>query len=221
VMRRVPMNFHVFYAGRDQQIAYWHVGKLLRSNQTLTGPDPRLPRLGTGSEEWGDDPFLTFEELPSTDGSQQDYIVNWNNKPAAHWNNGDNVMWSIVFQPERTLRVLRIEDFVAPTTPFSFEDLKSIPIAAEDIGTYQQAIEFGTSSLDDRTENITPPGQSGFVGLGGPDPHFADQWALHLQHEFKDMVYNTPISLWPPNGKMRQINVSEFLDAASPAEACV
>src|SRR5690606_4330293 len=49
----------------------------------------------------------------------------------------------------------------------------------------------------------------------------ADQWALHLQHEFKDMVYNTPISVWPANGKMREIDVSNFLDAAGPAEACV
>ena len=221
VMRTVPMNFHTFYAGRDQKTSYWHVGRLLRSNQTLTGPDPRLPRLGDGSQEWGPDPFLTFDELPTTNGDLQDYIVNWNNKPVAHWNNGDNIIWSTVFQPERTLRVLKIENFVAPLTPFSYDDLKAIPVAAEDYGTYQQAIEFGGDWSEDRTENIIPPGQSGFIGLSGPDPHFADQWALHLQHAFKDMVYNTPVSIWPPNNQLATVDVRSFLDAADPGAACV
>lgn len=126
-LRGVPMNFNVLYAGHDKRIKYYHVGRLLRSIQELGGPDPRLPRLGDGTQEWGADPFLRFEELPQASQDAQDYFVNWNNKPVARWNNGDNVPWSIAYKPERTLRVDKIENYLGPLPNVTFENLKDVP----------------------------------------------------------------------------------------------
>ncbi len=216
----VPMNFNVFYAGKDQRVKYYHVGTLLRSIQTLDGHDPRLPRLGDGSEEWPEDPFLHFDELPQADEFVQDYFVNWNNKPEPSWNNGDNIPWSVVFRKERTLRVNRIDDFIGPIDAVTFDNLKSVPLTIGDHGTYQQAVEFTPDFI--RDENIIPPGQSGFVSLvTGPDPHVADQWALHEAWAFKNMAFNEQLSLWPPNHRPVTIAAADHVDAGDPAAAYV
>lgn len=219
-MAAVPMNFNILYAGKDQKIKYFHVGTLLRNTQTLESHDPRLPRLGDGSQEWGDDPFLAFHELPQASGDVQDYFTNWNNKPAPAWNNGDNIPWSLVFRHERTARVQRINDFIGPLNTVTFEDVKSIPFEIEDHGTYQQAIEFTPSFI--RNVNVVPPGQSGFISpLTGPSPHRADQWALHELWAYKNMVFNEPMGLWPPDNRLVAIDLASRIDAGDPAQAFV
>ena len=218
-LRRVPMNFNILYAGRDQRIKYYHVGTLLRNTQTLSEHDPRLPRLGDGSQEWGEDPFLDFEELPKASIEVQDYFVNWNNKPAPWWNNGDNIPWSLAFQHERTVRVQRIDDFLQPLSAGTFDDLKNVPEEIEDHGTYQQVVEFTPGFI--RNENIVPPGQSGFIGLSGPSPHLSDQWPLHLAWEFKNMVFNEPVLLWPPTKKYHDVAVPAYVDAGDPGTAFI
>lgn len=217
-LRAVPMNFNVLYAGNDQNIKFYHVGTLLRNTQTLSDHDPRLPRIGIGTEEWGDDPFLSFDLLPQATQSVQSYFVNWNNKPEPAWNNGDNIAWSIVFRPERTTRVQKIEDFIGPVSEATFENLKSVPFEIADHGTYQQVVEFTPSFI--RNENIIPPGQSGFISpTTGPSPHVADQWALHEGWHFKNMVFNEPVRLWPPNHKTAEVIVAEHVDTGDPATA--
>jgi len=115
------------------------------------------------------------------------------------------------------VRVSAITDYLATLAPVSFEDLKATPLQLEgafgsysaanldpelaflddliegDRGTYQQATEFlrrpyrGIRVLD---ENLVPPGQSGFINLSGElAPHFGDQWPLHVQGAFKDMLF--------------------------------
>ena len=183
----IPFSFNVFYAGKDQRVKFWHVG---RYQDRSDGVDPRLPHKGDGSEEWGG--FIDFADLPSADGSEQDYFVNWNNKPVNWWNNGDNIPWAQT--PDRTnpgdqtTRVSFVETFVGPIHGFTYDNLKDVPRQITSHGTYQQAIEFtGTEIID---ENIIPPGQSAFIDLNGQkSPHFSDQWDLHTNWLFKDMIF--------------------------------
>lgn len=176
-----PFSFNLFYAGQDQQIKYWHVGKY---QDRSDGVDPRLPHKGDGSEEWGG--FIPFSELPHADLNDQDYFVNWNNKPVNWWNNGDNIPWA--GSTGLTTRVLAIESFVGPLAGFTHENLKDVPSQINDHGTYQQAIELTGTGFND--ENIIPPGQSEFVNINAvPSPHKSDQWSLHENWQFKDMEF--------------------------------
>lgn len=186
---RNPMSFNLFYAGKDMNVKYWHVG---RYQDRSDGVDPRLPHKGDGTEEWGG--FLDFSQLPVLQNPPRGYLVNWNNKPAVWWNNGDNVPYRHnTDSTSATWRVLRMERFVGPTTPFSYEHLKDVPRQIRSHGTYQQAIAFSeTASID---ENILPPGQSEFVSLTGvPSPHKNDQWELHMNWQFKDMLFGVEIT---------------------------
>ncbi len=169
---RVPSSINLFYADYEGNVRYWHLGWY---NDRTDGIDPRLPHNGDGSEEWGG--IIPFEDLPMAGDMDQDYFVNWNNKPASWWNNGDNIPW--VGDNHVTL----MDNYVAPITPFNFENLKRIPQEILDHGTYQQAIEW-TEEVNQ--ENILPPGQSDFISLLGiPDPHRNDQWDLHLDWDYK------------------------------------
>ena len=195
-----PMNFNVFYADMEQNIKFFHVGKLLRSTQTQDGPDPRFPREGDGTQEWGDDPFLAFEELPQAANPAQGYFVNWNNKPIASWNNGDNISWANVTNAIEgdalqvfSFRVSAIDDFVGPIGSFTFDNLREVYGVVRGVdsypGTYQQILEFMPEKIVG--ENLVPPGQSGFVGLGGPSPNLDDQWSLYQSVTLKPFAFST------------------------------
>ena len=172
-----PMSFNLFYAGKDQKVKYWHTGWY---QDRTDGVDPRLPHKGDGSEEWGG--LIDFADLPQAADPQQGYFVNWNNKPVSWWNNGDNIPW------KGSHRVTAIDNYVEPINSFTYLNLKDIPFNIHSHGTYQQAIELSPTEIFD--ENILPPGQSAFVGLFGVrSPHITDQWPLHLNWEFKDMIF--------------------------------
>lgn len=176
-----PFSFNLHYAGKDQKIKFWHVGKY---QDRSDGVDPRLPHNGDGSEEWGG--FIPFEELPQADGTMQDYFVNWNNKPVSWWNNGDNIPWA--GSSSQTIRVTMIESFVGPIASFSFSNLKDVPRQITSHGTYQQVVVFNDDEILD--ENIIPPGQSAFKNIDfEPSPHVDDQWPLHVNWQFKDMEF--------------------------------
>ena len=171
------MSFNLAYAGNDQNIKYWHIGKY---QDRSDGVDPRLPHKGDGSEEWGG--FIDFTELPVAENPSSGYFVNWNNKPVIWWDHGDNVPW---VGPHN---VTNIDDYVNSIDEFSFTHLKDVPENINSHGTYQQAVEFTNSGIID--ENILPPGQSGFIDINGiPSIHSTDQWQLHLNWEFKDMEF--------------------------------
>jgi penicillin amidase len=179
-----PMSFNLFYAGKDQTIKYWHTGKY---QDRRDGIDPRLPHKGDGSEEWRG--FIAFANLPQIANPSPNYLVNWNNKPVSWWNNGDNIPW------KGPHRVTAMYDYVAPISVFTFDNLKNVPKAINSHGTYQQAIALSPTDIID--ENVLPPGQSGFINLAGqPSPHFADQWDLHMNWQFKDMEFGrTPVGV--------------------------
>ncbi len=176
-----PYSFNVFYAHRSGELGYWHTGKY---QDRTDGVDPRLPHRGDGSEEWQG--FIPFEELPRATETDQDFFVNWNNKPVVWWNNGDNVPWTQSYHG-----VNNIYNFVNPIESFTYENLLDVPAQINSHGTYQQGIAWEDSVRD---MNIVPPGQSNFVNTDGvEDPHFADQWPLHLSWEFKEWHYGEDI----------------------------
>ena len=195
---QITMSFNVFFAGEDtgpgtQTIKYWHAGKY---QDRTDGVDPRLPHVGIGTEEWGG--FIPFANLPQADGATQNYFVNWNNKPEASWDQGDNMPWIVgnVFRD----RVNNLDAAVGPTTPFSFADLTSVTTSIGDRGTYTQAIEISTSAsaaaktqaVTFTDENLNPPGQSGFISTAqDTSAHFYDQWALHESYSLKDMEFSS------------------------------
>lgn len=181
-----PMSFNLFYAGTDQNIKFWHIGKY---QDRSDGVDPRLPHRGTGEEEWGG--FIPFEALPAIQNPAQGYLVNWNNKPVNWWNNGDNVPWHA--DTRLTTRVLDIENYVGPINGLTYENLKDVPRRINDHGTYQQALALSTTGIID--ENVVPPGQSGFINQDNErSPHFEDQWPLHGNWQFKDMLFGEPLT---------------------------
>ncbi|HVE64053.1 MAG TPA: penicillin acylase family protein [Mycobacteriales bacterium] len=83
-VRAVTWNENVLYADADGRIAYWHPGLELRRKRSV---DMRLPAPGTGEHD--PDGLLTFEEMPHSVDPPEGYLVNWNNKPARGWLDGE------------------------------------------------------------------------------------------------------------------------------------
>ena len=178
---RVTMSFNLFYADDGGDIAYWHVGKYpVRPGHV----DPRLPAMGDGSEEWVGE--VAFAAQPQERNPSQGYFVNWNNKPAPWWSQGDNVTWA----PGRGRAydgVTFLDAYLQSVGQVSFEELQGLTRVVrsngtydEYPGTYQQVVELSTACTA-RAENVLPPGQSGFINRAGvPSPSFADQWSLYL-----------------------------------------
>lgn len=77
-------NFNFMLADIHGNIAYWHVGMI---PERAAGDDPWLPHDGTGSAEWLG--FIPWEKMPHTVNPDQGWMANWNNKPAADWNNSE------------------------------------------------------------------------------------------------------------------------------------
>ncbi|MFQ5605379.1 MAG: penicillin acylase family protein [bacterium] len=185
-----PMSFNLFYAGKDQNVKFWHIGRYQDRSDNV---DPRLPHNGDGSQEWRG--FIPFSELPSLQNPAQGYLVNWNNKPVSWWNNGDNVPWRAEADTvsSTTFRVNHIERYVGPLNEFSFQNLKDTPFNIQSHGTYQQALSFSTTEVTGA--NVLPPGQSAFVSMAvEPSPHKNDQWDLHVNWQFKEMIFGENVT---------------------------
>ena len=180
---RIPVSFNMFYADKDQNIAFWHVGDYPVRPE---GADPRLPLAGDGTQEWVG--FIDFEDQPQAVNPAQGYFVNWNNKPAPGWDQGDNVSWTDT-PPNGRLRVYNgvsiLDAYLQAQMPVSFEELQGLTrvVRTNDTypeypGTYQQVVRF--SRFGSEAENVIPPGQSGFVNTKGvPSANFSDQWPLY------------------------------------------
>ena len=184
-IKLAPMSFNYIVIDRDGNIGYWHGG--LHQDRS-DGIHPYLPHKGDGSEEWGG--FIDFEDLPQGDNSSIGYFANYNNKPVAWWNNGDLGPWinGVSLCDRNNL----ITDYIASHNLMSLDDVKNIPYAINDHGTYQYALELSESEIIDY--NINPPGQSGFINMVGVySDHTYDQWPLHEQWEYKDQLYGETI----------------------------
>ena len=187
---RIPVSFNMFYADKEQNIAYWHVGDYpIRPGDA----DPRLPLRGDGTQEWLG--LTDFAQQPQSENPAQGYFANWNNKPVAWWNQGDNVRWTGT-SPGGYHRyydgVEVLKDHLESVAPVDFEELQELTRVVrtnaqypEYPATYQQVIElwvYGSrgEGVGYRAENVIPPGQSGFIDITGtPSANFADQWPLY------------------------------------------
>jgi penicillin amidase len=176
------ISFNMFYMTKEREAYFHFLGIYPYRN---FGVDPRLPRIGDGTEEWTE--FWAFEDLPHGSFDDQEYFVNWNNKPAPEWDQGDNLRWisgNTIDQKSKSL-----DAYVEPFSDMTYQDLKDAPKAVNDHGTYQQAFAF----LEDGNvidENILPPGQSAFVDMNGvASPHFNDQWDIFIDWEYKAMIF--------------------------------
>lgn len=193
-----PVSFNFFLLHRDQTIGFYHVGRYPDRPDNV---DPRLPAEGDGSQEW--EGFLSFSEHPQGTNPAQGYYVNWNNKPAAWWDQGDNMPWSpapgAVAGPRSYDGVLLLEAYLTANTPLAFDEMKGLhqvvvenPTYPEYPGSYQQIILFGEEGS--LAENLVPPGQSAFFGLNAqfqvvPSPHTDDQWELYQTYEMKPFTF--------------------------------
>ncbi|SDH92023.1 penicillin amidase [Alteribacillus persepolensis] len=85
------MSLNWFYADNDDNIGYFHTGKIPVRDERI---DWRLPTPGTGEYDWKG--FRSPEDNPSEINPERGYIANWNNKPAPNWNaNERNSRWGV------------------------------------------------------------------------------------------------------------------------------
>lgn len=188
--KKIAMSFNVFYTGADQQIKYFFVGKYV--DRQKDNVDPRLPRLGTGDDDWS--AFMAYDDLPKLLNPKQGYLVNWNNKPVKWWMNGDEG-WTNA--DGTTLDAKVLDGVVKNAVSFDFDTLKAVPFNASrkfpnfqpyahyDRGTYQHAVQFikGGQVIND---NIFRPGQSGFVNIAGQnDVNYGSLWSIFSAWRFK------------------------------------
>jgi penicillin amidase len=115
-------NRNYLVATVEGDIGYWHCGKIpIRAR----GIDRRLPAPGTGEYEWQG--LIEFSKMPQAVNPKEGYFINWNNKPAKNWDNGDQAEWGEVHY------VNRIEQLIKAQDRLSLDHVREI---AEDIGTY-------------------------------------------------------------------------------------
>ena len=117
--------------------------------------------MGTGDEEWLG--FIDKADHPQSVNPAQGYFANWNNKPAASWNQGDNVRWTDTpptgpQQPRYFDGVVRLQQHLEAAAPVSFEDVQELtrvvrqhPEYPEYPATYQQVVEFRASARSRKT----------------------------------------------------------------------
>ncbi|MEK4534887.1 MULTISPECIES: penicillin acylase family protein [Peribacillus] len=70
-----------------------------RGSPAVSKIDERIPTPGTGEYEWKG--FIPFKENPHVINPKNGYVVNWNNKPAKEWTNGEYSFYH--FPPEDSL----------------------------------------------------------------------------------------------------------------------
>lgn len=108
-------------ATQDGDIGFWFCGRTPMRDPLV---DPRLPTPGDGSHEWRG--MVPFAQLPHIVNPRQGFLDNWNNKPAAWYDNYDTPAWGGIFHNSRIDKLLYAKQRV------SAEDLRNVLL---DIGT--------------------------------------------------------------------------------------
>jgi penicillin amidase len=121
---RNALTINWYYADRRGNIAYAHTG---RYPVRVPDHDPRLPAIGTGGMEWRG--FHPFSWNPQVVNPSTGYLVNWNNKPAQWYDNGDAATFAYADRVRVLDRMLAgtglldEHDVWAINEPASFTDL--------------------------------------------------------------------------------------------------
>ncbi|MEW9671449.1 penicillin acylase family protein [Ammoniphilus sp. 3BR4] len=83
--RDFRMSLNWFYADKEGNTAYYHVGQQPVRDERV---DWRLPTPGTGEYEWKG--WADTKDNPHVINPKSGYIANWNNKPSAGWDNNES-----------------------------------------------------------------------------------------------------------------------------------
>lgn len=144
--RAIWTNHNFVYDDRRGTTGYVMTG---RRPVWPDGADPRLPRMGDGSQEW-----QGFQEIvPLTAGTNptQGFFVNWNNKPVPGWDNGD---LGVAFGP--THRVGVLADALETDDAVSWDDMNRI----NQVGAYTEIEAFFFRPLLLRAAEVAGGGTS-------------------------------------------------------------
>src|SRR5262249_35114408 len=110
---KIDLSFNVIYADQPGNIGYFVAGL---NPVRAPGFDLRLPFPGDGSAEWTGQ----LRSNPSSINPSQGWLANWNNKPSADYDSGDDAAYGKIF------RVTEIQERLA-AGPVSGETMKDIP----------------------------------------------------------------------------------------------
>jgi penicillin amidase len=113
-----PYSFHIDYADRDGNIAYWMSGfDPIRA----PGSNPLVPQLPDGTQEW------TGEFRPNAHdrNNPKGWYGGWNNKAALTYPNGTN-SYSYYFGPANRAHV--INEYLDAAEDITFEEMRDLAL---------------------------------------------------------------------------------------------
>jgi len=154
----IVASFNAFCATRAGDIAYFYCG---RPPIRADGVDPRLPVWGTGEYDWKG--IMPFEQMPRVINPKRGFIVNWNNKPAVWWENGDTPAWGAIF------RVHRLIELATRKPLLTLDDVKAMIV---DIAMYDEdaaLLKPAMLAIVKRNLNLTPEMQQAIRVLAAWD----------------------------------------------------
>ena len=141
------MSFNAFYVDNDD-IGYFHVGRYPRRTR---GVHPSLPVWGGGRWEWRG--RFPYERHPKAINPAVGWAANWNNKPAAGWDNFDGLKWgpvqrvSLLQSKMRGLlrgdRKARLSDLVDVIRKAATQDVRAVRLGPALVPSVLQRTEPG------------------------------------------------------------------------------
>jgi penicillin amidase len=165
-IKNLSASLNFGYADKLGNIGYFHMGKYPIRNW-----DPRFPAIGDGSNEWQG--FIDYIDLPKLINPQQNFIVNWNNKPIKSWTGKGEYTWIDTHAPEKIIALLDNNKKISP------KNMADIIKQINDRGSYEQIVELSDPI---KGVNILPPGQSG----SSASEFFDDQKTMYDSFEYKN-----------------------------------
>ncbi|WP_191090535.1 penicillin acylase family protein [Niallia endozanthoxylica] len=112
----MTMSINWYYADKEGNIGHFYTGKYPIRDERV---DLRLPTPGTGEYEWKG--FIDPKKHPYGINPNTGYIVNWNNRPASNWGNGElSFMWG------EDHRVQQFIDLVNGKDKLTIDDIDDI-----------------------------------------------------------------------------------------------
>lgn len=132
-VRAASFSINWLAIDRKGDISFIHGGKY---PVRAAGVDPRLPGDGSGKSDWTG--FLDPSELPQGKNPPEGYYVNWNNKPAPGWDNGElSPMWGMQSRVDLFNPFLQRQDSENP----DFQDIKEMEKAITTTNIYAPAFK--------------------------------------------------------------------------------
>jgi penicillin G amidase len=206
-VRTAPYSMNWFAADRKGDIYFMHSGLMpIRPVEV----DPRLPADGTGKGDWKG--FVPNTELPQAKNPASGFFVNWNNKPAPLWNNGEqsilwgsqnrvNLFYGLLGSPE--IRELSFQDLkeidrAVSTTNIYAPDIK--PLVVQALSTHEDEDMKGAyRALRDWNNRYEDKNKDGYCD----DPGaliFDTWWPILMKDIFADDLGEHYTLAWNLNG---------------------